>query len=168
MLITFFWTRWQRRVSKKYTTLVHTNAKIKEKSRTDKRNVEKSDIRGVHSKSLEKYIRRVQPTRWDIYQFIYFCKMLYMFQTVFSSIIRSSKLHTQRQVFVRPLLLPAASLVRLAAGSSIGLTLYVQFWAPDDGRKTRLKHVEHLMETSKLRNVVSCWLYSMDARPYEC
>ena len=33
-----------------------------------------------------------------------------MFQTVFPSIIRSTKLHIQRQVFVRPLLLPAASL----------------------------------------------------------
>ena len=26
--------------------------------------------------------------------------------------------------------------------------------------KTRLKHVEHLTETNKLRNVASCWLYS--------
>ena len=42
-------------------------------------------------------------------KFIYFCKTLYMFQTGFSSIIRISKLHIQRQVFVRPLLLPAAS-----------------------------------------------------------
>ena len=67
-------------------------------------------------------IRRVQPTRCNFSKFIYFCKTLYMFQTVFPSIIRSSKLHIQRQVFVRPLLLPAASLVRLAAGSSIGLT----------------------------------------------
>ena len=38
-----------------------------------------------------------------------------MFQTGFPSIIRSSKLHIQRQVFVRPILLPAASLARLAA-----------------------------------------------------
>jgi len=37
-------------------------------------------------------IRRVQPTRCDVSQFIYFCKTLYMFQTVFPSIIRSSKL----------------------------------------------------------------------------
>jgi len=49
-------------------------------------------------------------------QFIYFCKTLYMFQTGFPSIIRSSKLHIERQAFVRPLLLPAASL--LTAGSS--------------------------------------------------
>ena len=60
---------------------------------------------------------------------VYFCKTLYMFQTGFSPIIRSSKLNIQRQVFVRPILLPAS------------LTLYVQFWAPDDGRETRLKHV---------------------------
>jgi len=53
---------------------------------------------------------------------LYFCKTLYMLQTVFPSIIRSSKLHIQNQVFVTPLLLPAASLARLAAGSSIGLT----------------------------------------------
>jgi len=31
------------------------------------------------------------------------------------------------QVLDRPLLLPAASLARLVAGSNIGLTLYVQF-----------------------------------------
>ena len=53
---------------------------------------------------------------------LYFCKKLYMFQTGFPSIIKSSKLHIQRQVFVRPLLLPATSLSRLAAGSSNGLT----------------------------------------------
>ena len=43
---------------------------------------------------------------------------------LFPSIIRSSKLHIQRHVFVRPLLLPAASVggTRLAAGSSNGLT----------------------------------------------
>jgi len=43
-------------------------------------------------------------------KFIYFCNTLYMFQTVFPSIIRNTKL------------LPAASLARLAAGNSVGLT----------------------------------------------
>jgi len=38
--------------------------------------------------------------------------------------------------------------------------MYVQFWAPDDGRKNRLKHVEHLTEINKLWHVASCWLYS--------
>ena len=46
-------------------------------------------------------------------KFIYFSKTLYVFQAVFPSIIRSSKLHIQRQEFVRPLLLPAARLARL-------------------------------------------------------
>ena len=93
-------------------------------------------------------------------QFIYFCKTHCMFQTSFPSIIRSSKLHIQRQVFVRPILLPPASLARLAAGSSI---------APDDGRKNRLKHVERLTEINKLWNVllvVLCECIS-DARTYE-
>jgi len=40
------------------------------------------------------------------------------------------------------------------------MTLYVQFWAPDDGRKTRLKYVERLSEINKLWNLVSSWLYS--------
>jgi len=44
------------------------------------------------------------------------------------------------------------------------LTLYVQFWAPYDGRKNRLKHVERLTEIKKLWNVASCWLYSANMR----
>jgi len=59
-------------------------------------------------------MRRVQPTICNVSRFICSCKTLYMFQTGFPSIIRSSKLHIQRQVFVRPKLLPAASLARLA------------------------------------------------------
>jgi len=47
-------------------------------------------------------------------QIIYSCKTLYMFQTVFLSIIRSSKLHIQQQAYVKQLL--------LAAGSSSYLT----------------------------------------------
>ena len=38
-----------------------------------------------------RFIRGVQPTRCNVSQFIYFCKTLYMFQTVFPFIIRSSK-----------------------------------------------------------------------------
>jgi hypothetical protein len=40
----------------------------------------------------------------------FFCKTPYMFQTGFPSFIRTSKLHIQRQVFVRQILLPDASL----------------------------------------------------------
>jgi len=48
-----------------------------------------------------------------------------MFRAGFPSIISSSKLHIQSQVFVRPLLLPAASLARLTAGSSNCDTLHL-------------------------------------------
>jgi len=70
---------------------------------------------------------------------------LYMFQTVFPSII-SSKLHIQRQVFVRPILLPAASVARLAAGSSNGTCSFELLMM--DG-KTSMKHVERLTEINK-------------------
>jgi len=50
--------------------------------------------------------------------------------------------------------------IQHSAWSEKYLTLYVQFWAPDDGRQTRLKHVERLTEINKLRNVTFCWLYS--------
>ena len=36
----------------------------------------------------------------------------------------------------------------------------MQFCSLDDGRGTRLKHVERLTEINKLINVASCWLYS--------
>ena len=78
-----------------------------------------------------------------------------MFQTVFPSIIRSSKLHIQRQAFVRPILL-----CRWQYRSDKCLTLCVQFWAPDDGRKNRLKHVKRCTEINRLWNVASCWLHS--------
>ena len=76
---------------------------------------------------------------------IYFCKKLYMFQTGFPSIIRSTKLHIQRQVFVRPLLQPAASRQSLRAVSKpvwhVPL-LCVQWRIPDDGQGNCPKHVE--------------------------
>ena len=37
--------------------------------------------------------------------------------------------------------------------------LYIQFWAPGDGRRNRLEHVEHSTEINKLCNVASCWSY---------
>ena len=50
--------------------------------------------------------------------------------------------------------------------------LYVQFCAPDDGRKNRLKHVERLTEINKFEKrcvlmVVLCD-YINHARTYEC
>jgi len=56
-------------------------------------------------------------------EIIYSCKTLYMFRTVFPSIIRSSKLRIQGQVYVKQLLLP------VAAGSSSCLTYTVAVYA---------------------------------------
>jgi len=42
------------------------------------------------------------------------------------------------------------------------LMLYVQFWAPEDGWKNRLKHMERLTEINKFWNVAACWLYSVN------
>ena len=51
---------------------------------------------------------------------------------------------------VNPLLLPAT----IVAGSSKGLTRYpmqyIQFWALDDGRRNRLKHVEHFTKNKQI------------------
>ena len=61
--------------------------------------------------ALTKHTRYSQSTTNKMQRFIiYFCKTFYMFQAGFPSIIRSPKLHIQHQVFVRPILLPVASL----------------------------------------------------------
>ena len=52
--------------------------------------------------------------------------------------------------FVKPSLLPATIVEELE---------HIQFWAPDDGRRYRVKRVEHFTEINKLCNVTSCWLY---------
>ena len=102
------------------------------------------------------------------FKFLYFCETLYMFQTVFPSIIRSSKLHIQRQVFVRPLLLPAD---RLAAGSSNGLTnRQVGTYLPMKMEQThcsersayKIQTPRNCPEeiTQHSETFASCWLYS--------
>ena len=49
------------------------------------------------------------------------------------------------------------------AGSSKGLTkypmLYIQLWAPDDGRRNRLKHVEHFTEINCLTLHLICYTW---------
>jgi len=51
------------------------------------------------------------------------------------------------------------------------VSIYVQFWAPDDGWKNRVKHVERLTEINKLRNIILLVVfceYISDAWTYEC
>jgi hypothetical protein len=45
--------------------------------------------------------------------------------------------------------------------------LCIQFWAPDDGRRTSLKHVENFTEINTLCNVASCWLYVLENKKKE-
>jgi len=76
-------------------------------------------------------------------QIIYSCKTLYMFRTVFSSVIRSTKLRVQQRYTSNS----CCYLLQQVAAAVWHITLlYTQFWAPDDGRKDRPKHVEFLQE----------------------
>ena len=64
----------------------------------------------------------------------------------------------------------------LATGNSIGLTnawrCMCSIWAPDDGRKNRLKHVERLAQIHKLWNsaslLVVLYEFISNAPTYEC
>ena len=65
--------------------------------------------------------------------------------------------------FVKTLLLPATFSSTTVAGSSKGMikvpdSVYT-VWAPDDGRRNDLKHVEHFTEINNLCNVASFWLH---------
>jgi hypothetical protein len=79
--------------------------------------------------------------------------MLYIFQAVPPPIIRSSKLYTQHRVFVQLFLLFTAIVSEFQLTHDSGKKqkkldkypmLFIQFSAPDDGRRNRLKYVEHL------------------------
>jgi len=79
-------------------------------------------------------------------KFILFGVTLYMFRTVFPSIIRSSRLYIHQQA-------------------------YVQSWTPDDGRKDRPKHVECYSKQNKFEALVHLFGFIIvmyyDARSYE-
>jgi len=67
--------------------------------------VKKFDVlRAVH----RNIISIVKPTRYtNVSNLFYLGMTLYMFRTVFPSIIRSSRLYIQQQAFGRPILLSA-------------------------------------------------------------
>ena len=84
-----------------------------------------------------QYIRRVQPKRCNFY-------------SLSISVRRSTCF---RQVF------------RPSSGSQNCTILVWQIPDSDDGRKTRLKHIERLTEINKSWNVATCWLYSANIYP---
>jgi hypothetical protein len=109
----------------------------------------------IITKKYTKIFFQVQPKRCNITQFIYFSEMLYMFQAVPPPIIRSSKLYIQHRVLCQTFTVTCHCRGRVGTVQ----TLYRQCWAPDDGWRNRLKHVEHFTEIKKLCNVASYWLY---------
>jgi hypothetical protein len=110
----------------------------------------------------------VKPSRCTILR-VYWIS-LYVFRTVFPSIIRSSRPYIQHQLYVIQFRWKHASgyemelQFHLACTSKqstnlydIYLMLYVQSWTLDDGRKDHLKHVEWYSINSK--NCASSWFY---------
>ena len=75
-------------------------------------------------------------------QIIYSCKTLYMFRTVFPSIIRSSKLRIQQRYMSNSCCYLLLSGMRWNS---------MEFRAPDDGRKNRPKHVERFTRINNTR-----------------
>jgi len=81
----------------------------------------------------------VKPTGCtNVSNLFYLGMTLYMFLTVFPSIISSSRLYIQQQTDTAVCLLAH----RQQYLFDIRLLLYVQSWTADDGRKDRPKHVE--------------------------
>jgi hypothetical protein len=104
------------------------------------------------------YISIVKPTRFTIF-WVYWIS-LYMFQTVFPSVIRSPKLYIQRNVYVIQLRWLFASVPASKQSTNlydIYMTLYAHFWTHDNRQKDRLKHVEWYSINSK--NCASGWFY---------
>jgi hypothetical protein len=106
-------------------------------------------------------IPKMQSTRCYVSQFFYFNKMLYMFRQFLRPSSGAQTIHTASGI-CQTLLLPAAIPTMTAAGSSkvwkIPQAVCI-VWAPDDGQRNCLKHVEHFIEIKKLRNIASCWLH---------
>ena len=91
----------------------------------------------------------VKPTRCtNVSNLFYFRITLYMFRTVFPSIIRSSRLYIQQQAFVKQIMLSASRQHYLFDKF---LLLYVQSWTPDDRRKDPPKHVECYSKINLIR-----------------
>jgi hypothetical protein len=78
---------------------------------------------------------------------------LCVFQTVFLSIIRSSRLYTHYQVYVKQVrwLLASKQSTNLY---DIYLMLYIQPWTPDDGQKDRPKNAEWYSINLKIVHLV--------------
>jgi len=89
----------------------------------------------------------------QMHNFWFYWISLHMFRKVFPSIIRSSRLYTQHQVYVIQVrwLLASKQSTNLY---DIYLMLCLQSWSPDDGQKDFPKHVEWYSIKSKIVHLV--------------
>jgi len=106
---------------------------------------------GLYCTDKARNFSIVKPTRNTIFR-IYWIS-LYMFRTVFPSIIRSSRLYIQHPVYVIQVCWLHAS-KETTNLYDIYLMLYVQSWTPDYGRKDSPKHVEWYSIKSKIVHLV--------------
>jgi hypothetical protein len=107
-----------------------------------------------------QYVPKVQPTRCYVTQFIYFSKMLYMFQAVPLLIIRSSNctcsfwyLSNCNGIFNKLLLI---ILLQFDKYRSCMYNLSSWWWAEEPPETCR---AFYFIEINKLSNVASCWLH---------
>jgi len=101
-------------------------------------------------------------TRCNNIQFIYICKLLYMFRVV-SPLIMMGLYHWIYSIWRywdRYCYLSWASRSRQVAVtvSIMPDTLDAVIWAPDDGWRYHPKHVEQFADINKLYIAVSCWI----------
>ena len=111
----------------------------------------------------------MRPTRCNVTQFIYFCECstcLRRFlrpssgaQTVYTASDILSNLYCYLPLlWKRWNISSTTSLTRFDKSDKVPDAVYT-VWALDDGRRNRLKYVEHFTKINKLCNVASCSLH---------
>ena len=106
------------------------------------------------------------PTRYNNIQFIYICKLLYMFRVVSPPVISSSYhcIHSIWHYWDRYCYLSWSWLdgnCSQQAAVTVSLmpdTVDTVIWATDDGWRYHPKHVEQFADINKLYIVASCWI----------
>ena len=102
-------------------------------------------------KHAVQVISIVKPTRCtNVSNLFYFGMTLYMFRTVYQSIIRSSRLYIQQQAYVKKILMSSGQQYLF----HICLLPYVQSWTPGDGWRYHPKHVQCHSKINKFDTLV--------------
>ena len=101
------------------------------------------------------------PTSCNVTQFIYICKLLYMFRVVSPPIIRSTHncIYSIWYLSDRYCYLPLPRQVAVTVWQ-VPDAVDTVVCAPDDGWRYHPKHVEQFTDINKLCYVASCWIYT--------